>query len=63
MIVLDAYQMAGAGSLPEPTTSAPALFSPWTYERHVPQAFCGAPLVAGEYHGYWESAVEDISSA
>ena len=26
-------------------------FSPWSYDRHVPLAFHGAPFLAGEYHG------------
>jgi arylsulfatase A-like enzyme len=26
-------------------------FSPWSYDRHVPLAFYGAPFLAGEYHG------------
>jgi hypothetical protein len=25
-------------------------FSPWSYDRHVPLAFYGAPFVPGEYH-------------
>jgi hypothetical protein len=46
MLVLDAYQMAGS-SAHHGTTH----FSPWSYDRHVPLAFYGAPFVAGEYHG------------
>jgi arylsulfatase A-like enzyme len=45
MLRLDAYQMAGSGGW-EGTTH----FSPWSYDRHVPLAFYGAPFVAGEYH-------------
>jgi arylsulfatase A-like enzyme len=45
MLLLDAYQMAGSGGW-EGTTH----FSPWSYDRHVPLAFYGAPFVAGEYH-------------
>jgi len=26
-------------------------FSPWSYDRHVPLAFYGAPFIPGEYHG------------
>jgi arylsulfatase A-like enzyme len=25
-------------------------FTPWSYDRHVPLAFYGAPFAAGEYH-------------
>ena len=46
MMVLDAYQWPAPGNLPEPTH-----FSPWSYDRHVPLAFYGAPFVPGEYHG------------
>jgi len=45
MLLLDAYQMAGSGGW-EGTTH----FSPWSYDRHVPLAFYGAPFVPGEYH-------------
>jgi predicted AlkP superfamily pyrophosphatase or phosphodiesterase len=46
MLVLDAYQMEDLhGSIG--TTH----FSPWSYDRHVPLAFYGAPFVPGEYHG------------
>jgi len=45
MLVLGAYQMAnfhdGTG-----TTH----FAPWSYDRHVPLAFYGAPFVTGQYH-------------
>jgi predicted AlkP superfamily pyrophosphatase or phosphodiesterase len=46
MLVLGAYQMEDLhGSIG--TTH----FSPWSYDRHVPLAFYGAPFVPGEYHG------------
>jgi predicted AlkP superfamily pyrophosphatase or phosphodiesterase len=44
-MVLDAYQMAGSGQLAGTTH-----FSPWSYDRHVPLAFYGAPFIPGEYH-------------
>ncbi|MGA2674441.1 MAG: alkaline phosphatase family protein [Terracidiphilus sp.] len=45
MLALDAYQMEDLhGSIG--TTH----FSPWSYDRHVPLAFYGAPFVPGEYH-------------
>jgi arylsulfatase A-like enzyme len=45
LMVLDAYQMPGTGQFAGTTH-----FSPWSYDRHVPLAFYGAPFVAGEYH-------------
>jgi hypothetical protein len=45
MLVLGAYQMAGG-----PGASGTTHFSPWSYDRHVPLAFFGAPFAAGEYH-------------
>ncbi len=45
MLVLDAYQMQGTGAFAGTTH-----FSPWSYERHVPLAFYGAPFLPGEYH-------------
>jgi hypothetical protein len=46
MLVLGAYQMEDLhGSIG--TTH----FSPWSYDRHVPLAFYGAPFIPGEYHG------------
>ena len=45
MMVLDAYQMAGTGQF-----AGTNHFSPWSYDRHVPLAFYGAPFVPGEYH-------------
>ena len=45
MLVLGAYQMEDLhGSIG--TTH----FSPWSYDRHVPLAFYGAPFAPGEYH-------------
>ena len=46
MMVLDGYQLAGTGQFAGTTH-----FSPWSYDRHVPLAFYGAPFVPGEYHG------------
>jgi hypothetical protein len=43
--VLDAYQMSGTGQF-----AGTNHFSPWSYDRHVPLAFYGAPFVPGEYH-------------
>jgi predicted AlkP superfamily pyrophosphatase or phosphodiesterase len=45
MMVLDAYQMAGTGQFAGTTH-----FSPWSYDRHVPLGFYGAPFVPGAYH-------------
>lgn len=45
MLVLGAYQMAGG-----PSASGTTHFAPWSYDRHVPLAFYGAPFVAGQYH-------------
>jgi hypothetical protein len=46
LLALGAYQMEDFhGSIG--TTH----FSPWSYDRHVPLAFYGAPFLAGEYHG------------
>jgi hypothetical protein len=45
MMVLDAYQMAGSGQF-----AGTNHFSPWSYDRHVPLAFYGAPFAPGEYH-------------
>jgi len=46
MLVLDAYQMEDVRSW-----GATTHFSPWSYDRHVPLAFYGAPFIPGEYHG------------
>jgi hypothetical protein len=45
-LALGAYQMAGVHG-----STGTTHFSPWTYDRHVPLAFHGAPFLAGEYHG------------
>jgi predicted AlkP superfamily pyrophosphatase or phosphodiesterase len=45
MAVFEAFQMDGSN--PNHTTH----FSPWSYDRHVPLAFYGAPFVHGTYHG------------
>ena len=45
MLVLGSYQMAEMRSFGGTTH-----FSPWSYDRHVPLAFYGAPFVPGEYH-------------
>jgi predicted AlkP superfamily pyrophosphatase or phosphodiesterase len=44
-LALGAYQMDGA-----PGWTGTTHFSPWSYDRHVPLAFYGAPFVPGEYH-------------
>ncbi len=46
MLVLGAYQMAESRN-----TGGTTHFSPWSYDRHVPLAFYGAPFIPGEYHG------------
>jgi hypothetical protein len=46
MLVLEAYQMEDVRSW-----GATTHFSPWSYDRHVPLAFYGAPFLPGEYHG------------
>jgi arylsulfatase A-like enzyme len=45
MVVLGGYQMEDIRSWGGTTH-----FSPWSYDRHVPLAFYGAPFVPGEYH-------------
>jgi hypothetical protein len=45
MAILEAFQMDGT----DPTRTTH--FSPWSYDRHVPLAFYGAPFVHGIYHG------------
>jgi len=45
MLVLDGYQMQDQHG---PGTTH---FSPWSYDRHVPLAFYGAPFQAGTYRG------------
>ncbi|HEY3706498.1 MAG TPA: alkaline phosphatase family protein [Terracidiphilus sp.] len=43
MAMLDAYQIQGSSA------GGTTHYSPWSYDRHVPLAFYGAPFVAGEY--------------
>jgi predicted AlkP superfamily pyrophosphatase or phosphodiesterase len=45
MLVLGGYQMEDIRAWGGTTH-----FSPWSYDRHVPLAFYGAPFVPGEYH-------------
>jgi arylsulfatase A-like enzyme len=45
MLALDAYQMEDLHGAIGTTH-----FSPWSYDRHVPLAFYGAPFLPGEYH-------------
>jgi arylsulfatase A-like enzyme len=45
MLVLGGYQMQDISSWGGTTH-----FSPWSYDRHVPLAFYGAPFVPGAYH-------------
>jgi hypothetical protein len=45
MLFLSAYQLEGASAFTGTTH-----FSPWSYDRHVPLAFYGAPFAPGEYH-------------
>ena len=47
MTIPDAYQMAASGSL---TTH----FTPYSYDRHVPLAFYGAPFTPGLYRDHVE---------
>jgi len=35
----------------ETLTGGTTHFSPWSYDRHVPLAFYGAPFAPGIYHG------------
>jgi Type I phosphodiesterase / nucleotide pyrophosphatase len=44
MVIPEAFQMQ---TLPAGTTH----FSPWSYDRHVPLGFFGAPFTPGIYHG------------
>ena len=44
MVVFDSYQM-------QASSSATTHFSPWSYDRHVPLGFYGAPFAPGIYHG------------
>jgi predicted AlkP superfamily pyrophosphatase or phosphodiesterase len=43
MAILDAYQIQGSGA------GGTTHYSPWSYDRHVPLAFYGAPFAPGEY--------------
>ncbi|UWZ82958.1 alkaline phosphatase family protein [Occallatibacter riparius] len=43
MAMLDAYQIQGSGA------GGTTHYSPWSYDRHVPLAFYGAPFAPGEY--------------
>ena len=45
MAVFGAYQMEGSAS------GGTTHFSPWSYDRHVPLGFYGAPFAPGTYHG------------
>jgi predicted AlkP superfamily pyrophosphatase or phosphodiesterase len=45
MVVLNAYQMQ------DQHNSGTTHFSPWSYDRHVPLAFYGAPFQPGTYRG------------
>jgi arylsulfatase A-like enzyme len=45
MLMLGPYQMQNLHSL-----TATTHFSPWSYDRHVPLAFYGAPFLSGAYH-------------
>jgi len=46
MLVLGAYQMEDFHG-----STVTTHFTPWSYDRHVPLAFYGAPFRPGEYHG------------
>jgi predicted AlkP superfamily pyrophosphatase or phosphodiesterase len=45
MLTLGGYQMEDIRS-----SGGTTHFSPWSYDRHVPLAFYGAPFIPGEYH-------------
>jgi arylsulfatase A-like enzyme len=45
MLIVQAFQMQGAGQ------SGTNHFTPYSYDRHVPLAFYGAPFAPGTYHG------------
>jgi arylsulfatase A-like enzyme len=45
MLLLGGYQMEGLRN-----SGGTTHFSPWSYDRHVPLAFYGAPFITGEYH-------------
>jgi arylsulfatase A-like enzyme len=44
-LALGAYQMEDLHG-----STGTTHFSPWSYDRHVPLAFYGAPFIPGEYH-------------
>jgi len=44
MVIPEAYQM-------ETLAAGTTHFSPWSYDRHVPLGFYGAPFTPGIYHG------------
>jgi hypothetical protein len=45
MVVLEGYQLPALNA-----SGGTTHFSPWSYDRHVPLAFYGAPFRPGEYH-------------
>jgi predicted AlkP superfamily pyrophosphatase or phosphodiesterase len=45
MLTMGAYQMENFHG-----STGTTHFSPWSYDRHVPLAFYGAPFLPGEYH-------------
>ena len=49
MLVLGGYQMQDVSSWGSPAGTTH--FSPWSYDRHVPLAFYGAPFEPGTYRG------------
>ena len=49
MLVLAGYQMQDVSGWGSPTGTTH--FSPWSYDRHVPLAFYGAPFQPGTYRG------------
>jgi hypothetical protein len=46
LLALGAYQMEDFHG-----STGTTHFTPWSYDRHVPLAFYGAPFLPGEYHG------------
>ncbi len=45
LVVFDGYQMQASSG------GGTTHFSPWSYDRHVPLGFYGAPFAPGIYHG------------
>jgi len=43
--------MLGQYEMPDLRSSGTTHFSPWSYDRHVPLAFYGAPFQPGTYRG------------